>query len=559
MSRRVVFREALLCDGLGSAPRTGDLAVEDGRIVEVDLVTLGGASKRTGGDIEVIDARGLVLAPGFIDIHSHADFSLPRDPLAPSKLLQGVTTEVIGNCGMGLYPANPAVEDMVRHLAPMVFGETGAESSPSLRAYRERLEAEGVSVNVAPLVAHGNLRAMAMGMAERRPTTAELAIMTHEAAKAMVEGAFGLSTGLVYAPGTYAETDELVEVARAVAAYGGLYATHLRDEGSRLEQSVAEALEIGERAEISVQLSHHKAVGKPNWGKVAKTLAMVDEANRRGLDVHSDVYPYTAGASVLATVFLPRWAFEGSLDKLLERLADPTLRARMIRDAKAQLLDQVTLPGVLAAIPKRWLAPVIFKTLAKAMIINSVKRQRQHEGQSLAELAAARGKPLYEAVYDLLLEEDAAVTAIAHLIDERDVRAVLRHPRTMIGTDGYALREGKAHPRTYGTYPRVLERYVRGEGLLTLEDAIFRMTGLPAQKLGLVDRGTLAAGQAADLVLFDPGALRDRATFADPHRSPEGLLHVLVNGQFTVRDGEHTGARAGQVLRKAASPPRARP
>jgi N-acyl-D-amino-acid deacylase len=534
MSRRVLVRGATICDGTGLPARVGDLLIEDDRIAELYEVQLAADA--------VIDARGLVVAPGFIDMHSHADFSLPRDPAASAKILQGVTTEVVGNCGLGLYPSNPTVDTMYQRLAPMVFGEVGAECSPSLAAYRSRLAASGISVNVVPLLAHGNLRGMVLGMADRAPTAPELEAMCQLVEEGMHQGGFGLSTGLVYAPGAYAATDELVELAKVVARHRGLYASHLRNEGARLEQSVAEAIEI----------SHHKAVGKFNWGKVVATLAMIDAANLRGLDVHSDVYPYTAGSAVVATMLLPLWAFDGSTDQLRQRLSDPPTRARMIRDAKAQLLEQVDLPRWLRVLPKKWVLPLILQAMGKAVIVNSVKVQRQYEGQSLGAIAKERKRDLYEAIYDLLAEEDAAVTAIAHLISENDVRTVLRHPRTMIGTDGFALREGKSHPRTFGTYPRVLEHYVKTEGLLTLEQAVFRMTGLVAQKLHLPDRGVLVPGHRADLVVFDANGIRDRATYEDPHRSPDGIHHVFVNGVWTVRDGVHTGARAGQVL---ARPP----
>jgi N-acyl-D-amino-acid deacylase len=546
MPRRILLRGASICDGTGAPNRTGDLLIEDDRIAELDEVSL--------PPDEVIDGSGLTVAPGFIDIHSHGDFSLPRDPLASAKILQGVTTEVVGNCGLGLYPSNAAVDAMYKRLAPMVFGEASGECSASLSAYRARLEEGGISVNAAPLLAHGNVRGMALGMAERAPTAPELEAMREIVAASMAQGAFGLSTGLVYAPGAYAQTDELVELAKVAGAHGGFYASHLRNEGARLEESVAEAIAIGERAGLPVQISHHKAVGKFNWGKVTATLAMVDEANRRGGDVHSDVYPYTAGAAVIATMFLPLWAFEGSLDDTLRRLGDPLIREGMIRDAKAQLLAQVELPKWLAALPRRVVLPMILQAMGKAVILSSVKGHRAYEGQSIAAIARLRKKDLYEAMYDLLREEHAEVTAIAHLISEDDVRAVLRHPRTMIGTDGFALREGRSHPRTFGTYPRVLERYVREEGLLSLEEAVHRMTGLVAGKLGLPDRGVLASGNVADLVVFDAAGVHDRATYDDPNQSPAGIRHVFVGGRWTVRDGAHTGERAGKVLARVRGP-----
>jgi N-acyl-D-amino-acid deacylase len=541
MVRRILLTGARIIDGTGAPARTGDLLIEDERIAEVIATTL--------PPDEAIDARGLVVAPGFIDMHSHGDFSLPRDPEASAKVLQGVTTEVIGNCGLGLHPSNPAVDDLYQRIAPIVFGESGAMCSRSLADYRARLEQAGISVNAAPLIAHGNVRAMVMGMSEKDPAASDVEAMRDLVSQGMDQGAFGISTGLVYAPGAYAKTDELVSLSEVVAARGGIYATHMRNEGSRLVEAVAEAISIGERAGVSVQISHHKAAGNFNWGKVKTTLAMIDEANRRGLDVHSDVYPYTAGSTVLSAMFVPLWAFEGSTERMLERLKDPETRARIIRDSKEQLLAYVDLPRWLSAVPKRWLLPLILRKMGDMVVVNSVKRQKHYEGRRLTEIARERKKELHEAMVDLLIEEETAVSAIAHVMSEDDVKSVMSHSRTMIGTDGFPLKDGKAHPRTYGTYPRVLTHYVGKLGLLSLEQAIFRMTGMVARKLGMSDRGVIARGAAADLVVFDPARLKDRATFESPHNPPEGIVHVFVNGAWTVKDGAHTGARGGRVLR----------
>lgn len=540
MKRRFLLRGGLLVDGTGMPGRKGDLLVEDDRIAEVGATSL--------PPDEVIDARGMVVAPGFIDIHSHGDFSLPRDGDAAAKVMQGVTTEVIGNCGLGLHPANAAVDEMYLRIAPIVFGESGTMCSRTLGDYRARLESTGISVNAAPLIAHGNVRAMVMAMSEADPTQTEVAAMRELVAYGLDEGAFGMSSGLTYAPGAYAKTEEMIRLAEVVAEQGGIYATHMRNEGSRLVEAVAEAIEIGEKAGVSVQISHHKAAGNFNWGKVKTTLGMIDDANLRGLSIHSDVYPYTAGSTVLTVMFLPLWAFEGSTERMLERMRDPETRARIVHDAKEQLLAYVDLPKWLSRVPKRWLLPLILKKMGDVVVLNSVKKQRHYEGRKIGEIARERGKELHEAMIDLLIEEETAVSAIAHVMSEDDVRAVMLHPRTMIGTDGFPLKDGKAHPRTYGTYPRVLSHYVNKVGLLTLEDAIHRMTGLVARKLGMTDRGVLEEGARADLVVFDAARIKDRATFADPHNAPEGVAHVFVNGVWTVKDGAHTGARGGRVL-----------
>ncbi|MDQ3032263.1 MAG: D-aminoacylase [Myxococcota bacterium] len=539
---RVLVRNASIVDGTGAAARGGDLLIEGEHIAEVGECSL--------APDEVIDATGMVVAPGFIDAHSHSDFTLPGDPEARAKVMQGVTTEVIGNCGLGLFPANDRVEGFYEKLSPMIFGERGGGCFADLAAYRAVLDQRGISVNAAPLVSHGNVRCLAMGLDERAPTASELSHMREAVEANMAQGAFGMSTGLVYAPGAYAQTEEIIELAKVAARHGGIYATHMRDEGARLIPSVEEALRIAREARISVLISHHKAAGRFNWGKVKKTLAMIDRARRdEGLDVNSDVYPYTAGSTVLSAMFVPLWAFEGSQERLLERLRDPAMRARICADADQRFMKFAQLPGVLDKIfPKRMILPFVLRGLSKLVVVSSTKKQHHYEGKSLHEIMRSRGQGLYEGLLDLLVEEELAVAAIAHVMSEQDVRTVLAHPTTMLGTDSFPQREGKPHPRSYGTYPRVLEHYVRDEKLFSLETAIAKMTGMVARKLGMSDRGELRAGARADVVIFDAARVHDRATYASPRNHPDGIAHVFVNGAWTVRDGAHTGARAGRTL-----------
>lgn len=540
---RLRIENARIVDGTGRAASRGALTLEDEYIAEVGEVSL--------SPDEVLDAKGMVVAPGFIDVHSHSDFTLPGQPLAEAKILQGVTTEVVCNCGLGLLPADERVERFYDLIRPVIFGERGGHCYRDLDHYSDALHERGISVNVACLVPHSNARCAVMGMEERAATPTEVSRMREIVEETMSQGAFGVSTGLIYPPGAFAETEELIEVARGVRAFGGFYATHMRDEGSRVVEAVEEALHIGREAGVGVQISHHKAAGRFNWGKTKKTLALVDAARREGMNVHSDVYPYTAGSTVLSAMFVPLWAFEGSQQKMLDRLSDPPTRARIIADAKTRLLDLATLPGILDRIvPKRLFLPLLLKELSKVVVISSTQHQHQYEGMTLEEMAKTRGQPLFEAMLDLLVEEETAVAAVAHVMAERDVRRVLAHPMTMIGTDGFPLRQGKPHPRTFGTYPRVLEHYTRETGLLTLEGAIHKSTKMVADKLGLDDRGVISEGARADVVIFDFERLHDRATYAEPRRSPEGLRHVFVNGAWTVKNGEHTGARAGRVLRK---------
>ncbi len=541
---RLLISNARIVDGTGADPRVGDVLVEDDAIAEVGETSLAPDA--------VLDAEGLVVAPGFIDVHSHGDFTRAGSPGADAKVRQGVTSEVVGNCGIGLQPANERVDAMYEKLAPLIFGEHGGSCARSVGDYREKLERGGLSINQACLIPHGNVRCAAMGMAERPARAEELDQMREIVARGMEEGGFGLSTGLVYPPGAYAATEEIIELARVVAPHDGIYATHMRDEGGGLVKSVAEAIRIGEEARVPVQISHHKAAGRLNWGKVEKTLGMVDAARSRGVDVSSDVYPYTAGSTVLSAMFLPLWVFEGSNDEMLARLRDPAMRTRIIADSKARMLTLAKLPGILDVIvPKRLFLPLALRELEKLVVISSCKRQHEYEGMTLREMRLRRGQNLYDALLDLLAEEDTAVAAIAHVMHEDDVRRVMRHGTTMIGSDGFEAREGKPHPRTYGTYARVLEHYVRETKVLSLASAVHKMTGMVAAKAGLADRGTIEAGKKADLVLFDPDGVHDRATYDDPKHHPDGIPHVMVNGEWTVKDGAHTGARAGRVLRRA--------
>lgn len=541
---RVLIRDADLIDGTGAPARRGDLLIEDEHIAEVGATTL--------APDEVIDGKGLVVTPGFIDIHSHGDFQLPGEPEARGKVMQGVTTEVIGNCGLGLFPANDRVERFYELLSPMLFGEKGGGCFRDVAAYRDKLNAGGLSVNAAPLVPHGNVRCLAMSLDERPSTASELEQMRQTLAISMEQGAFGLSTGLVYPPGAFAETEEIIELAKVSAQHGGIYATHMRDEGGRLVQSVEETLRIGREARVSVQISHHKAAGRWNWGKVNKTLAMVDRARAEGLDVHSDVYPYTAGSTVLSAMVLPLWAFEGSQEKTMERLRDPATRAKIVEGSKARMERYAQLPGVLERLfPKKLLLPFIIMGLSRLVVVSSVRKRHEYEGMTLRAIAKSRGQGVYDTILDLLVEEELAVAAIAHVMSETDVETVMSHPMTMIGSDGFPQREGKPHPRSYGTYPRVLEHYVRERKLFSLETAIHKMTGMVARKLGMGDRGELRVGKKADVLVLDAATMHDRATYADPRNHPTGLHHVFVNGRWTVKKGEHTGARGGRVLSRA--------
>jgi N-acyl-D-amino-acid deacylase len=487
-----VIRGALVCDGTGGSPERADVAIRGERIAAVGTVS-------AGSEARVLEAAGLVLAPGFIDVHTHDDFAAVVHPDMEFKVLGGVTTCVVGNCGFGAAPYAPA-SLMARvfhphHELPRWEGYAG---------YLDRLDAHPPSVNVGVLVGHGTLRLAAMGNEARSPSSEERAHMRTGLREGLEAGALGFSTGLVYEPGRYADTDEIVELAGEMEGTGALYATHMRNEGLHLLESVREAIEIGERAGVPVQISHHKAAGRNAWGHVRESLRLIEEAQERGIRVHADQYPYTAASTVLAAVVRGQGFREGG--------------------------------------PLGHLAP-------EEVVIASAANHRNWEGRSIEKFARDLGLPAQEAAERVLAEEPGA-TVVIHSMNEDDVRTVLRHPSTMIGSDGVPTLEGKPHPRLYGTFARVLGRYARDEGLFPLEEGVHRMTGFPAQKFGLRDRGLVREGAYADLTLFDPERIIDAGSFEDPHRAPHGIPHVFVNGTPVVRDGRHTGARPGRPLRR---------
>jgi N-acyl-D-amino-acid deacylase len=514
-------------DGSGRPGFRADVAVVGGKIVSLGQLGDAQAAER-------LDISGLAVCPGFIDMHSHSDTTLLVDGRGRSKVHQGVTTEVVGNCGASPAPlTDDTVGDVIR-----LQGHSGravAELPWDWRRFGDflaRLEAGGLGVNVIALVGHTTLRAVGMGFERRPPTDSELARMKQLVTDAMDEGAWGISSGLIYPPSSFADTDELVALAEVAAQRNGFYFSHIRGEGVSLLRAVAEACEIGERAALPVQIAHHKASGQPYWGRVRDSLQMIDWANERGLDIAFDVYPYAAASSTL-TAMLPTWAHDGGRERLLERLRDSATRSRLADEGPA--------------FARRYDETVV------AMVRNQANKDC--EGLTLAEIGDRRGVPAHVAMFDLLLEEEGNVGAIFFTMDETDVRRVLSHPGSMIGSDGRAiapdgpLSEGKPHPRSYGTFPRVLGRYARDERLFSQEVAVYKMSGRPAERLGLQSKGRVAPGYDADLVIYDAASVADRATFQDPHQFPVGLPHVIVNGEVAVRDGRHTGVLAGRVLR----------
>jgi len=527
----LIIRNGTLLDGTGAPARRADVGISGDTIAAIGDLAHASAAR-------VLDATACYVTPGFIDIHTHSDETIFLNPQMESKIHQGVTTEVTGNCGSSAAPVYGAArDDLLREMArypDLVFDWY------TLDEYLTRVEHTRLSTNYATCVGHGTLRACVMGHAMRAPTDDELKQMQQLLARALEEGAWGLSTGLIYPPSSYADSDELVALSRVAAEYGGLYTSHIRNEGDRLLEAVEEALTIGERARIRVQLAHHKAAGKRNWGKVNASLEKIAQARERGVLVCADQYPYIASSTGLGVV-LPDWAHEGGWDKLSERLRDAATH-QQIADA------------VRAARPG-WENPAVDSGWHNILIVGCAS-DRSLQGKTVWQIAEMWGKDPVETSLDLLLANQGAVQIVIFSMCEEDVKTVLRVPWVFVGSDSSAraptgpLAESQCHPRAYGTFPRVLAKYVRDENVLTWEQAIAKMTSGPARMLGLARRGELRVGYFADVVVFDPQTIADTATFTAPHQFPRGIEYVLVNGVVTIERGAHTGARAGRVLRK---------
>jgi N-acyl-D-aspartate/D-glutamate deacylase len=524
----LLIRGGDVIDGSGAPPRRADVAVRDGRITAVGPQSAATARR-------VIDAGGHVVAPGFIDIKTHSDWTLPLNPRAESKVRQGVTTEVVGHCGFSVAPVLPGrVDALQEYLGP---------SAPWL-PFRETTFAEYLdtfprtAVNVVALVGHNTLRVMAMGLADRAPTSAELAVMRELLEAGLAAGAIGLSSGLFTAPGCWATSEEMQALAVPLRHHGAWYATHVRDESSKLFDSVREAIALAERGGIRVQLVHLKLSGTDNWGGAAKLLTEIEAARARGVTIDCDQYPYTAASNPLRNL-LPQWVVQGGIGQMLERLAAADVRQRI----RAEITERgLTSWG---RIPS-W----------QAVRVATAPHHDEWAGSTIAALAHGRGADPVDAVCDLLIEDRGATRVLIESMSEEDVRTLLRAPFVLVGSDGMAVApygvtsQGKPHPRFYGAFPRVLGHYVRELGLLPLAQAVFKMTGGPAAALQLRERGLLREGYRADITVFDPRAVAERSTYDDPHRYPAGLPWVIVNGELVIDAGEHTGALPGRVLRR---------
>lgn len=535
----ILIRGAKIVDGTGNPWFYGDVAIAEERIQEIAPSShISPARAR-----EVVNAEGLVVSPGFIDILSHSHVPLMRDPRDLSKITQGVTLEVMGE-GWSPAPVGGQITDSFADLSPQEreLVREWIEPAKGWTRFRHWLEAmveRGVSPNVGSFLGGGTLREYVMGLRMGDPTQDELERMRRVMAEAMEDGAFGVSYALIYPPDTYTSAEELIEVAKVAGLYGGIYVTHLRSEGEQLLEAIEEAITIGREANVPVEIYHLKASGSHNWQKMQLAIEYIQRAREAGIDVTADMYPYPGSGTGLSSV-LPPWLAEGG--SMYQRLSDPTIRERVRAEVLAPSGEWEALAH---GIGPEGVMPIGFER----------PENQQYVGKRLSEIAEMRGQHWIDAVIDLLISEQQRIFTIYFSMDEANVALGLRQPWVKISTDAggvdptWARPHGPTHPRAYGTYPRVLAKYVREERHLTLEEAIRKMSGAVAARLGLRDRGLLLSGYYADVVLFDPQTIADRATFEDAHQLSTGVRDVWVNGTRVIRDSQHTGATPGHFVR----------
>lgn len=527
---KTLIKNGLIMDGTGTPGYPSDLLIQDDTIVRI-------AKDIQEEGCQVIDAAGCVVCPGFIDTHSHSDLLSMTGPEITPKIMQGVTSEVVGQDGVGMAPLPPQFNREWRKNIEAFEGDSDDvpwDRFTTTEGYLDEMEKVGPGVNLAALVPHGNIRMEAMGLENRLPTDAEMDRMRDIMAREMEAGAFGISTGLIYMPCNYAATEELIELCKVAAKYDGVFVTHQRSEADDILPSMEETLRIGRESGIRVHFSHFKVCGKNNWDKVDKAIELLEKAKAEGLTVSFDEYPYVAGCTMLS-IILPPWVGEGGNAKALERLRDADLRKRMIADI------QRGIPG--------WDNFIDFAGL-DGIIVTGVSKAHNQEavGKSLTELGKLRGTDPYNAVFDLLLDEDNNVSMVDFYGKEEHIEKFISRPEMNVCTDGCV---GEApHPRMYGSFARVLGRYAREKKIITMEQAVQKMTKTAAAVCRLEKRGELKEGYFADVVVFDPETVIDKGTFENAAQHPEGIKYVFVNGGLTVDNGRHTHRRTGRILRK---------
>ncbi len=522
----LIIKQATIIDGTGAPGWTGDVGIKD-EIFSAIKPSLEAAETR-----ETVSGKGLVIAPGFIDIHTHSDDFWKMDSLSEIKLQQGVTREVIGNCGISLSPTVSKAGDIdFQGNLVNLDKHTDFMGKFSLNDYRKLLEKFGLSNNLMGLIGHGTLRMAVMGFSENIPDKRQMETMKFLMEEAMNQGASGMSTGLIYAPGIFAKIPELVELCRVVAKKGGFYASHMRNEAEEILAAIDEAISIGEQSGVPVQISHLKITGHKNWGLVDQVIKKFLDARNRGIDVTCDVYPYISSGTSL-TALVPPWAIEGGVEKLILRMHDSVQRAKIIHDIKHGI------PG--------WENMYHNAGWEKITISRfDFDGQNNIEGRTVAQIAKGKKVDPFDLILDLMEQGGNGVKIISETMNEENLATFLKLPFAMVGSDS-SFTTGKPHPRLYGTFPRVIRRFVRELRVLTLEEAIHKMTGLTAQRLRLTHAGLIKKGFQADAVLFDPETITDRGTYQSPEHFPSGIARVIVNGKTVIKNGIHTGAKPGR-------------
>ena len=527
----MVLKGGRIFDGTGNPSYVADIGITESRITRIGFLEEDAP--------EIADVRGFAVSPGFIDLHNHSDHTILPFPDAENYIMQGVTTSLGGNCGISMAPLSTDFCKLTRdYLSPFLHhGYEYGWDWKNTGDFSRKVQENGTTQNVGFLVGHGTLRIAVKGFDRGACSPEEMRKMRTLLDEAMEEGAFGLSAGLIYSPGSYASEEELSELTTRIGKKGGFFALHMRNESDQLIESVEEAVRITEKSGAALHISHLKAGGRPNWGKVHGALAVMEEARARGMNVTCDAYPYNAGMTTI-TALLPPWTLEGGVNAMLSRLGDPGSRKTIIRDLRE---------GVVGF--ENWLRNIGCSNIR----IAACPSARRYEGMTLQEIAREKSPEFHEGFLNWLIEVECNATMVLFSLYEDDVDFVIRHPLSCVVSDGWITSPkagGKPHPRGYGTFPRFLARYVREKRLLSLEEAVRKITSLPASIMGLKDRGMIREGFRADLVVFDPAKIRDRATFEEPHQFPEGIHSVVVNGRTTVSEGRLTGVRPGNVLRK---------
>jgi len=531
MSLDYLLENARIVDGTGAPWFRGAVGVRDGHIEAVDR-------KQTVDydPEERINVDGNIVCPGFIDTHSHADIKLLEDPLLEPKTRQGVTTELVGPDGFSMAPMyrEGGASDWCGHLRGLVGDADIDWTWGSIGDYLDAVDERGPAPNVATFVGHGTVRFDVMGMEDRAPDDAELEEMATLVTEGLEDGAVGFSTGLVYSPHTVATTTEVRELAERCAPFGRPFRAHIRSEGRRIWEALDEFIDIGAKAGVPIHLDHYKLAGPDQQGKSDRSNALIEAARERGIDFTVEQYPYTAGNTLLSAV-LPPWVHAKGPEQAIEYLREGETRDRIKRDIEGWRVEDWENQGA--------------RTGWENIVVTNINSSEfsEYEGESIADIATALDEHPIDVVCDMLIDEELGVSMILHAMAEQDVRNFLTNERVNVATD--SLFGGKPHPRTFGSYPRILGHYVREENLLTLEEAVRKMTSLPARAMGIRDRGLVREGMIADLVIFDPYLVNTKATFEDPRHYPKGMPHVLINGEFVVRDGEMTGERPGQTIR----------